>query len=144
MRKNEHHIRNIQSHGPQFQVTITQTRLPRPSNHQKYKHCKIQQTSRIPHHSQRLQPTCYPPLFKSVPPPNYHLLQQLVLQDYPRLHFTSPRFITLRHPTLQNLLMRTRLTPTDEQFLDINLYLNNNAATAHTTTATLRNTRHQQ
>ena len=88
-------------------------------------------------HSQRLQPTCYPPLFKSVPPPNYHLLQQLVLQDYPRLHFTSPRFITLRHPTLQNLLVRTRLAPTDEQFLDINLYLNNNAATAHTTTATL-------
>ena len=86
---------------------------------------------------QPLQATCFPPLFKSVPPPQYNLLKKLILQDYTKLHFTSPRFITLRHPTLQNILVRAKLNPTDEQFMDITLYLDNTTPTTHTTTATL-------
>ena len=52
------------------------------------------------------QPRTSTPLYKCLPPPQYRLLKQLVLQDYNTLHFTSPRFITLRHQTLQNTLVR--------------------------------------
>ena len=60
---------------------------------------------------QRMQPqghTCTPPLYKSLPPPQYNLLKQLVLQEYGTLHFMSPRFIALKHPTLQSVLVRSR------------------------------------
>lgn len=86
---------------------------------------------------QPLQPTCSPPLFKSVPPPRYQLLKKLILQDYAQLHFTSPRFVTLRHPTLKNILVRTKLNPTDEQLMDIFLYLDKTIPTTHTTAAIL-------
>ena len=83
------------------------------------------------------QPTCSPPLFKTVPPPQYHLLKKIVLQDYKKLHFTSPRFISLRHPTIQNSLVRAKLHPTDEQVMDIILHLDNTTPTPHTETARL-------
>ena len=73
------------------------------------------------HRYQKHQPTCVPPLFKCLPPPHYKLLKQFVLQDYAQLHFISPRFIALRHPTLQSMLVRAKLNPTDEQLIDISL-----------------------
>jgi len=63
--------------------------------------------------------TCSPPVFKCIPPPNYSFLKQLVLHDFSKLHFTSPRFISLRHPNLYNLLVRAKIAPTDNQFIDI-------------------------
>ena len=86
---------------------------------------------------QSLQPSCSPPLFKSVPPPRYKLLKKLILQDYTQLHFTSPRFVTLRHPTLKNILVRTKINPTDKQLMDIFLYLEKTIHTTHTTAAVL-------
>lgn len=86
---------------------------------------------------QPLQPTCSPPIFKLVPPPRYQLLKKLVLQDYAQLQFTSPRFITIRHPTLKNMLIRSALNPTDEQLMDIFLYLDNTTPSTHTTAAKL-------
>ena len=68
-------------------------------------------------------PTCIPPLFKCIPPPQYKLLKQIILQDYAQLQFISPRFVTLRHPTLLICLVRARLNPTDNQFIDITLTL---------------------
>ena len=82
------------------------------------------------------QVTCSPPLFKCLPPPQYKLLKQIVLQDYAQLHFISPRFISLRHPTLQHTLVRAHLKPTDEQFVDITLSLNTLPST-HTESAKL-------
>ena len=70
---------------------------------------------------QKHQPTCIPPLFKCIPPPQYKLLKQIVLQNYAQLHFISPRFIALRHPTLQSLLVRAKFNPTVEQLMDISL-----------------------
>ena len=70
---------------------------------------------------QKHQPICIPPLFQCIPPPQYKLLKQIVLQNYAQLHFISPRFIALRHPTLQSLLVRAKFNPTDEQLIDISL-----------------------
>ena len=54
------------------------------------------------------QPTCFPPLFKYLPPlfkylspPQYKALKHIILQNYSQIHFISPRFIPLRHPTLK-------------------------------------------
>ena len=82
--------------------------------------------------------TCSPPLFKCLPPPQYKLLKQIILQEYSQLKFVSPRFISLRHPTLQNTLVRAQLTPTDEQLIDITLTLNT-SPTTHVESATLPN-----
>ena len=81
------------------------------------------------------QPTCLPPLFKCIPPPQYKLLKQIILQNYAQLKFISPRFIALRPSTLQNQLVRAKLHPTDDQPIDISLALQdpiqNNTDNAH-------------
>ena len=86
---------------------------------------------------QAQQPTVTPPLYKFLPPPQYKLLKQLVLQNYTKLHFTSPRFISLRHPTLQNMLVRAQLTLTADQFVDVSMALDTITPTTHIKTATL-------
>ena len=50
--------------------------------------------------------TLSPPLYKYLPPPQYRILKQIVLytQLCTTLHFTTPRFIVLYHPNLQNQL----------------------------------------
>ena len=88
-------------------------------------------------HSLPTQPTCSPPVHKCLPPPHYKSLKQIILQNYAQLKFISPRFIALRHPTLQNTLVRANLIPTDEQFIDITVSLNATAPTEHTESATL-------
>ena len=90
-------------------------------------------------YQQPIQPTCYPPLFKCLPPPQYQLLKRIILQKYSDLHFISPRFISLRHPTLHNLLVRAQLKPTDEQLIDITFSLASNEPTNHITSAKLPN-----
>ena len=98
------------------------------NNRQKFLHCQ-----------QPIQPTCYPPLFKCLPPPQYQQLKRIVLQNYSDLHFISPRFISLRHPTLHNLLVRAQLKPTDEQLIDITLSLGSNVPTNLIASAKLPN-----
>ena len=94
--------------------------------------------------SQRPRPTCSPPLLKCLPQPQFSLLRKVVLQDYAKLRFTSPRFISLRHPTLQNILVKAILTPTDEQLIDIHLQLGSPVpSVSHTETATLPVLHHQ-
>jgi hypothetical protein len=80
------------------------------------------------------KPTCLLPLFKCFPPPHYKLLKQ---KNYSELHFVSPRFITLRHPTLHNSLVRAQLRPTDEQLIDIELTLQTSPSNTHTESAKL-------
>ena len=57
---------------------------------------------------QKHQPTCIPPLYKCIPPPQYKLLKQIVFQNYAQLHFISPRFIAQRHPTLQKPISQSQ------------------------------------
>ena len=90
-------------------------------------------------YQQPIQPTCYPPLFKCLPPSQYQLLKIIILQKYSDLHFLSPRFISLRHPTLHNLLVRAQLKPTDEQLIDITLSRESNEPTNHIASAKLPN-----
>ena len=83
----------------------------------------------------KLTTSSSPPIFKTLPPPQFHALKTLVLQDYQKIKFISPRFIALRHPTISNILVRAKVTPTDEQFLDISLMLGDITATQHTEVA---------
>ena len=64
-----------------------------------------------------------PPLYKFTPPPQFKWLKQLALQDYGKLRFTSPRFVSLKHPTLQNKLVRSQLELTDSKIIDETLAL---------------------
>ena len=78
-----------------------------------------------------------PPLYKCLPPTNFQLLKQLTLQIYKNLRLPSPRFITLRHKPLRNMLVRAKLEPSDEQLVDIALQLDSGMPTPHVDAATL-------
>ena len=76
-----------------------------------------------------------PPLFKCVPPPQYKLLKKIVLKNYHELNFITPRFVTMKHPTLHNALVRASLKPTNEQIIDMELTLSNTKESNHHTMA---------
>ena len=84
--------------------------------------------------AQPTPPKCYPPLYKCPPPPQYKLLKQIVLKNFHLLQtrLSAPRFIPLRYPTLGNTLVRTRLSPSDEQLVDIYTSLSNHSTSCHT------------
>ena len=84
------------------------------------------------------QHTISPPLYKYLPPPQYTQLKHIVMQEYTtKLHFTSPRFVTLRHPTLYNQLVRAHITLTDEQLVDVTLAVDRSNINEHVTAAKL-------
>ena len=66
-------------------------------------------------------PRIYPPIFKCLPPPQFHLLKQVILSNFEPLRdlLPSPRFVALRHTTLRNELVRAKMTPSDEQTVEI-------------------------
>jgi len=72
--------------------------------------------------------TTTPPLYIHTPPPQYRLLKQLVLHDCHTIRFNTPRFIALRHPTLQNMLVRSHQSFTNDQLVDVILTLNTTAS----------------
>ena len=72
---------------------------------------------------QPIQPTMTPPLYRHTPPPQYRLLKQLVLHDYHMVRFKTPRFITLRHPTLQSMLVRSHKSFINDQLVDVILMI---------------------
>lgn len=98
----------------------------------KYEHRK-----RYLQRAQPVRPKLTPPLYKCLPPPHFQLLKEITLQNYKLLHLPTPRFITLRHPTLHNGLVRAKLTPSDEQFVDITTTLQTVSPSHHTETAKL-------
>ena len=61
------------------------------------------------------------PIFKCLPPPQFVSLKAIVLQHYHLIQKFAPRprFIPLRHKTLSQEVVRAKLYPTDEQFIDI-------------------------
>ena len=117
-----------------------------------YPRALIEKTSCIAKYSNRHQylkqenkftPSSSPPIFKALPPPQFSTLKKLVLQDYPKIRFISPRFVALKHPTIRNILVRAKVNATDEQFLDISLLLGDTAPTPHTEIASLPKLRHE-
>ena len=68
-------------------------------------------------------PRVYPPIYKCLPPPQYHILKAIILEDYSMLEgiLPAPRFISLSYPTLRKEVVRAKVIPTDRQFLDIYL-----------------------
>ena len=84
-------------------------------------------------------PKFFPPLFKCIPPPQYKLLKLIVLRDYHYLQSTvpSPRFIACKPNTLGKELVRTKLSPTEDQMSDIHRLLTNQVTSTHTTASHL-------
>ena len=63
----------------------------------------------------------WPPLFKCIPPPQFQMLKQIILQDYSMVqrYVPHPRFIPLQQKTLNQALVRAQIKPTDDQLLDL-------------------------
>ncbi|XP_064399316.1 uncharacterized protein LOC135345790 [Halichondria panicea] len=61
------------------------------------------------------------PTFKCLPPPHYNALKAIILQHYHMVQRFAPRprFIPLRHKKLGEDLIRAKIYPTDEQFVDM-------------------------
>jgi hypothetical protein len=99
--------------------------------------CIVSYTDRQ-RHLQRSKPTrpyILRPILKCLPPPQYSNLKQI---NYSTVQLPSPRFCTLRHTTLRQELIRTKLYPTDEQTLDMLLFLiQETALDVHKNTGTL-------
>ena len=91
-------------------------------------------------------PKIYPPLYKCLPPPQFLTLKKVILNEYNLLEgkIPSPRFITYSHRTLRKELVRSKLIPTDEQFIDICLTLQDISNPAKETPAQLPTLKTQQ
>ncbi len=63
------------------------------------------------------------PILKCVPPPRFKQLKQIILQRYkPIRHLVNPPiFVTLKHKTLQDILVKSKFHPTDTDIIDIHL-----------------------
>ena len=72
-------------------------------------------------HRQNRNHTPIPPIFKCYPPPRFHTLKTVILQQYHTIsHLVpTPRFVTLSHQTLRNLLVRAEVKPTSDQSLNL-------------------------
>ena len=62
-----------------------------------------------------------PPLFKCIPPPQFHHLKQIILKQFALIlkYVPNPRFIPLRQKTLSQILVRAQVQPNDDQLLDL-------------------------
>ena len=74
------------------------------------------------------------PVFKCLPPPHFSYLKAIVLQRYQHIKrfAPTPRFIALRHKTIGQELIRSNIFPTDEQFVDIIMTIENNTSDSTT------------
>ena len=102
--------------------------------------CIVSYTDRQKHlqANKPIKPYILRPILKCLPPPQYSNLKQIVLKEYGTLQLPSPRFCTLRHITLRQELIRTKLYPTDEQTLDMILFQTQEILVdAHINTGTL-------
>ena len=81
----------------------------------------------------KIQTTPRPPIFKCLPPPQFDFLKRIIMQKYYKIRseVSTPRFITLSHPTLHQTLVRAEVKPTDEQIVDI--IINMASSPKHTT-----------
>ena len=73
------------------------------------------------------------------PPPQYKLLKHIILENYHTLQnvLCAPRFVPLRHSTLGDELVRTKLSPTDDQVVDIYTVLSSHTTSEHKTAGQL-------
>ena len=96
-------------------------------------------------HRQTRNHTPIPPIFKCYPPPRFHTLKTVILQQYHTIsHLVpTPRFVTLSHQTLRNLLVRAEVKPTSDQSLNLLQTLKDlpqNTPHATTSTSTVKET----
>ena len=65
------------------------------------------------------------PIFKGLPPPQYKQLKYIILQNFRQIQHLvlPPLFIPLQHKTIGQRLVRAKIAPTDEQFIDILIQL---------------------
>ena len=98
---------------------------------------KYRHRQRYLQRAQPPRPKLTPPIYKCLPPPQFQQLKQITLHNYKHLHLPTPRFIALRYPTLQNEVVRAKLTPSDEQFVDLVTMLESISPAQHTEAAKL-------
>ena len=60
-------------------------------------------------------------MFKCLTPPNFDLLNRIILHDYKSLRIPNPRFIFLKHRTLSNELVKAQIVPSKESSIEINV-----------------------
>ena len=83
------------------------------------------------------KPVSTKPIFKYLPPPHFKKLQTIILHNYDKVQqlVGKPLLISMGHRTLRQELVHAKVTPTDEQFVDIALILNhpkqNHAISGH-------------
>ena len=63
-----------------------------------------------------------PPVYKCIPPPDFHLLKQIILSNFKSLKTPSHRIISLKHQTLAKDLVSAKVTLHPDQSLLINIY----------------------
>ena len=73
------------------------------------------------------------PVFKCLPPPRFSMLKEIILQEYHLVQNFAPRpvFIALRHKTIGQYLIRSKVYHTDEQLIDMLLTIDSQT-TDHT------------
>ncbi len=71
--------------------------------------------------------TRYRPIFKFVLPPQHKQLKDIILRGYNEIQklVSSPLLIGLNHPNLRQMLVCSKLRPTDDQIIDLHLMLHN-------------------
>ena len=62
-----------------------------------------------------------PPVLKCIPPPNFHLLKQIILSNFKSLKTPSPYIISLKHQTLAKDLVSAKVTLHPDHSLLINI-----------------------
>jgi len=79
------------------------------------------------------------PFFRCVPPPQFTFLKSIILSEFRSIQHLVPRplFVTLKHKTLAQHLVRAKLTPTQNQLFDIIVSLPYPTDTQHKTTGHL-------
>ena len=84
------------------------------------------------------RPITTKPIFKYLQPPQFKKLQTIILLNYDKLQqwTDKPLFINTGHRKLRQELVHAKVTPTDEQFVDIAVILNN-PKQGHTTSGQL-------
>ncbi len=117
---------NTNEHNYHHFVTLLKTRLQKrgyPINFVEKYIKKVNYNNRNTYLQTNLKKLFAPnkPILKCLPPPRFNQLKQIIVQRYkPIRHLVNhPIFVTLRHKTLQDILVKSKFHPTDTDIIDI-------------------------
>lgn len=118
---------NSQESNYQYQVQLLHTRLQRRGYPEKFI-TKYTEKISFSNRNQYLLPTkpspsinLRRPIFKCRIPPQFHQLKEIILSNYQQIKkfIDRPIFATVKHQSLQNILVRAKYNPTHDETLTI-------------------------